>query len=163
MPWKTSTPVDLRREFIERVLRGDRVTDLCREFGFSRRTGDKLKQRYKWLGEAGLQDAQRGPKVIPHKTPPEVEALILAEKKLHPTCGTKKLKAVLEQRLERLFPTLSTMSDLLSRHDLVKRRKCRGKGKASLTPLRTAAAPNELWCIDYKGQFRLETRATATR
>ena len=159
MPWKTSTPVDLRREFMERVLRGERVTDLCREFGISRKTGDKLKQRYKRMGEAGLEDGRRGPKVIPHRTPPEVEALLVAEKKLHPTWGAKKLKSVLEERLERTFPALSTINDLLSRHDLVKRRKNRGRDRASPTPLRAATAPNELGCIDYKGQFRLGDRS----
>jgi len=159
VPWKSSTPVDLRRLFMERVLRGERVTDLCREFGISRKTGDKLKQRFKRLGEAGLEDGRRGPKVIPHRTPPEVEALLVAEKKRHPSWGAKKLKAVLEERLERSFPSLSTINVLLSKHELVKRRRYRGKDRASPTPLRTATAPNELWCIDYKGQFRLGDRS----
>jgi hypothetical protein len=40
MPWKASTPVDLRKEFIVRLERGERVTDLCREYGLSRKTGE---------------------------------------------------------------------------------------------------------------------------
>ena len=32
MPWKTSSPVDLRFELITRLKRGERMTDLCREY-----------------------------------------------------------------------------------------------------------------------------------
>jgi transposase len=71
--------MDLRIEFMDRVLRGERVTDLCREYGISRKTGDKLKQRFKRLGTAGLEDQSRAPKVIPHRTPQELVEIIIAE------------------------------------------------------------------------------------
>lgn len=35
----------------------------------------------------------------------------------------------------------------------------RPRGRAQPTALREAAAPNDLWCIDYKGQFRLGDRS----
>jgi hypothetical protein len=34
-------------EFMKRVMKGETVTELCREFGISRKTGDKFKQRFK--------------------------------------------------------------------------------------------------------------------
>jgi hypothetical protein len=37
-------------------MRGEKVAQLCREYGVSRKTGDKFKQRFKRLGEAGLLD-----------------------------------------------------------------------------------------------------------
>ena len=77
MPWKEKSPMDLRTEFMNRVMRGERLTNLCREYGISRKTGDKFKQRYKRLGEAGLSDLSRAPKVIPHRTPPELVELIV--------------------------------------------------------------------------------------
>ena len=101
MPWKSSTPMDLRVEFVNRVIQGERVVDLCREYGISRKTGDKFKQRYKRLGLAGLADASRAPKVIPHRTPPELVDIIVGARKLHPTWGPKKLKEAIERRLER--------------------------------------------------------------
>ncbi len=87
MPWKSKTPVDLRIEFMKRVVKGETVAELCREYGISRKTGDKFKQRFRRLGEAGLLDRSRAPKIIPHKTPPEVVKLLLCEKEKHPSWG----------------------------------------------------------------------------
>ena len=58
MPWKTSSPVDLRKELMQRLLGGERLSDLCREYGISRKTGDKFKERFRRLGEAGLERAR---------------------------------------------------------------------------------------------------------
>ena len=159
MPWRASSPVDLRREFMNRVIRGERVTDLCREYGISRKTGDKFKQRFKRLGLAGLEDQSRAPKVIPHRTPPELEALILGERQRHPSWGPKKLKELLERRLEHRVPAASTIGDILARHGLVVPQPHRPRYRAQPTTLRPALAPNEIWCIDYKGQFRLGDRS----
>lgn len=151
--------MDLRTEFMNRVMRGERVTDLCREFGISRKTGDKFKQRFKRLGVAGLADQTRAPKVIPHRTPPELAEILIATRRRHPTWGSKKLKSVLEQRLQRRLPAASTITEVLRRAGLVDARKQRPRGRALPTRLREAAAPNDLWCIDYKGQFRLGDRS----
>ena len=94
MPWKTKSPMDLRREFIKRLATGERLTDLCREYGISRKTGSKFRRRFEEFGVAGLSDQSRAPKVIPHKTPPAVEALILAERKRHPTWGLESSRSV---------------------------------------------------------------------
>ena len=50
MPWKTKSPMDLRREFIKRLATGERLTDLCREYGISRKTGSKFRRRFEELG-----------------------------------------------------------------------------------------------------------------
>jgi transposase InsO family protein len=155
VPWKEKSPVDLRREFISRLAKNERLTDLCREYGISRKTGSKFKKRYEQLGAAGLIDQSRAPRVIPHKTPPEVEEVIVAERQLHSTWGPKKLKETLELRLERPFPSAAAIGTILVRRGLVQRRKRRQRHQPTATALRAAAAPNEVWCIDYKGQFRL--------
>lgn len=159
MPWKSSTHVDLRREFIERVLRGERVTDLCREYGISRKTGNKLKQRVLRLGDAGLLDQSRAPKVIPHRVPSEMEELLVKERENHPSWGARKLKDVLQKRSKRKMPAASTIESILDRRGLLKKRPRRPRQAATPTALRTATAPNDLWCIDYKGQFRLGDRS----
>jgi len=151
--------MDLRTEFVNRVMRGETVAQLCREYGISRKTGDKFKQRFRRLGEAGLVDQSRAPKVIPHRTPPELVALIVAERKRHSTWGPKKLKDVLEQRLKRVLPAPSTIGDILVRAGLVQSRVPRRRVPAEPTVLREAHAPNDVWCIDYKGQFRLGDRS----
>jgi transposase InsO family protein len=143
-----------------RLARGERMTDLCREYGISRKTGNKFKARFERMGAAGLEDQSRAPHVIPHKTPPELMELVLQERRDHPTWGAKKLKEVLERRLERPMPSHAAIERALSRAGLVTPRKRRRRGHQSEpTHLRAAAAPNDVWCIDYKGQFRLGDRS----
>lgn len=155
MPWKGRTPMDLRIEFMSRLHRGEKLTDLCVEYGISRKTGHKFKQRYEELGAAGLLDQSRAPKHIPHKTTPEVVALLVAERKQHPSWGPKKLKHVLEQRLGHSLPAASTINDILVRQGLVERRRTRPRHRPQPTQLRQSEAPNDVWCVDYKGHFRL--------
>jgi transposase InsO family protein len=155
VPWKASKPVDLRMEMMVRLSRGEKLTDLCREYGISRKTGEKFKKRFRELGPAGLEDQSRAPRIIPHKTPPELVEVILAERKLHPTWGPRKIKEVLERRLEHPVPAPSTIGDVLAEHGLIVRRRWRKRHVPLPTRLREATAPNEVWCIDYKGQFRL--------
>lgn len=159
MPWKSKTPVDLRIEFMKRVIGGEAVAELCREYGISRKTGDKFKQRFRRLGDAGLLDQSRAPKVIPHRSPPELVALIVAERRKHPSWGPRKLKDVLETRLNRVLPAPSTIGDILVREGLVEARAKRTRVAPQPTTLRQAIAPNDVWCIDYKGQFRLGDRS----
>jgi transposase InsO family protein len=155
MPWKASTPVDLRKEFILRLGRGERVTDLCREYGIARKTGEKFKRRFRDEGLAGLLDRSRAPTVIPHKTPPELVALIVAHRHQHPTWGPRKLKETLQRTLGRPLPAASTIGDILASAGLIVPRQRRARHVATPTGLREASAPNDVWCIDYKGQFRL--------
>jgi transposase InsO family protein len=159
VPWKSKCPVDLRSEFMNRVMKGETVAELCREFGISRKTGDKFKQRFKRLGEAGLLDLSRAPKVIPHRTSPEVVKLLVDEKKRFPSWGPKKLKNILEERLQCELPAVSTIGDILERAGLVAKRGRRHAVPPQPTTLREALAPNDVWCIDYKGQFRLGNRS----
>ena len=41
MPWKECNPMDERLKFVARLLDGDQMAGLCREFGISRKTGYK--------------------------------------------------------------------------------------------------------------------------
>ena len=46
MPWKECHVVDERLRFIARLLDGEKMAGLCREFGISRKTGYKIYSRY---------------------------------------------------------------------------------------------------------------------
>jgi transposase InsO family protein len=151
--------VDLRIEIMRRLVGGERISDLCREYGISRKTGDKFKQRFKRLGVAGMVERSSAPKVIPHKTSPEVTELIVAWRKLHPTWGPRKLKKTFETKHDRLLPSASTIGEILVRAELVQRRTKRPRHKPQPTALREANEPNDIWCVDYKGQFRLGDRS----
>ena len=54
MPWKEVTAVNERMEFVARLKAGERMSDLCREFGISRKTGYKFEQRYEEHGPKGF-------------------------------------------------------------------------------------------------------------
>jgi len=60
MPWKEVTAVNERMEFVARLKAGERMSDLCREFGISRKTGYKFEQRYEEHGPKGLYDFRDG-------------------------------------------------------------------------------------------------------
>lgn len=141
-----------------RLAAGERMSDLCREYGISRKTGNKFKARFERAGVAGLADRSRAPHVIPHKTPPELIEVIVAERRKHPTWGPKKLKAVLERSLGRRMPSHSAIGAALVRAGLVVPRKQRRHRRPESTHMREASSPNDVWCIDYKGQFRLGDR-----
>lgn len=155
MPWKAKRPVDLRMEMIARIGKGEKLAVLCREYGISRKTGQKFKKRFKDEGLRGLEDRSRAPHVIPHKTPPEIVELVVAERKRHTSWGPRKIKETLERKLKRPFPAPSTIGDILEEHGLIAPRKPRQRHAPKPTGLREASTPNDVWCIDYKGQFRL--------
>jgi transposase InsO family protein len=142
--------------FVERILEGERMSDLCREYGISRKTGYKLKERYERLGGAGLFDVSRRPHREPRRTPDAIRELLIQTRRTRPTWGPRKLLAWLGQHHPAVkLPAASTIGDILSREGLVQRRRRRKGASPYAHPLRTAAAANDIWCADYKGQFRL--------
>ena len=61
MPWKASSVMEERLRFVARLLDGEAMTELCREFGISRKTGYKIFDRYKEHGLEALSDRSRRP------------------------------------------------------------------------------------------------------
>ncbi len=155
MPWKECGPMDERLKFVARLLDGQKMSVVCREFGISRVTGYKIFNRYKECGIDGLQDRSRRPYRHANRLPFQIERTILQLKKKYPSWGAPKIR----DKLIREFPTFkppakSTVHAILDRHGLVKRRRKR-RYKAQGTHLTTAHQPNGLWCADYKGEFML--------
>jgi len=70
------------------------VSELCEQFGISRKTGYKHLERYAADGLKGLAVRSHRPHQFPQRTDAAVEALILAERRLHRTWGPKKLHKV---------------------------------------------------------------------
>lgn len=147
--------MDERLRFVARRLDGEKMSELCREFGISRKTGYKIFNRYKEFGIRGLEDRAKSPYRHPNKTPFQIEKAILAIKREHRTWGAPKIRDKLIKQLPMIKPPApSTIHAILDRHGLVKRRK-RRRYTAKGTGLSEALTPNALWCADYKGQFML--------
>ena len=156
MPWKECSAVEERLRFVARLLDGEAMTDLAREFGISRKTGYKIFDRYKQHGLEALCDRSRRPVRYANQLPTQVEAAIVEAKRSKPHWGARKIRELLVRRLpgDVRLPAKSTIHAVLDRHGLVKRMGKR-RHRATGTPLSQAATPNELWCADYKGEFKL--------
>ena len=156
MPWKECKIVNERMRFVLRLESGERMTDLCAEFGISRKTGYKILKRYNDLGPSGLFNESRRPYTNPNQTDEYIEHMIITLKDQRPTWGPDKLRAFLRNKHPKIpFPSRNTFYNILLKHDLVKKRKKRSKYKSKGTTLRETASPNELWCIDFKGDYFL--------
>ena len=158
MPWNECKPMDERLRFVARLLEGEKMAPLCREFGISRVTGYKIFDRYKACGLDGLHDRSKAPYRRANKLPFQVERAILGLKKEFPIWGAPKIRDKLIHDYPLIPPpAVSTIHAALDRHGLVKRRR-RRRYKASGTPLASAHVPNGLWCADYKVEFQLGNR-----
>ena len=156
MPWKESSVMDERLRFVARLLEGEPMSDLCREFQISRKTGYKILDRYKQSGSEALTDRSRRPYRYANQLPPQLEAQIVGLKKDKPHWGARKIRELLLRRLPShdRVPARSTIHAVLDRHGLVKSMPNR-RPKAQGTALSAGAHPNDLWCVDFKGEFLL--------
>ena len=78
MPWKECKPMDERLKFVARLLEGEKMSLVCREFGISRVTGYKIFNRYKTCGLDGLNDRSRRPYRHANRLPFQIERTIFA-------------------------------------------------------------------------------------
>jgi transposase InsO family protein len=160
MPWKASSVVDERLRFVARLLEGEAMSQMCREFGISRKTGYKIFDRYREHGLEALSDRSRRPVRYANQLPPQLESAIVGLKREKPHWGARKIRELLVRRLasDVRIPAISTIHAVLDRQGLVERMGKR-HGHASGTPLSAGNTPNDLWCVDYKGEFRLGNKA----
>ena len=141
--------------FIARLLDGEKMASLCREFQISRKTGYKIWTRYQSSGLEALSDRSRRPYKQANRLPIQLENLIVSLKEEKPTWGAPKIRERLKQKYPDVqVPATSTVHAVLDRHGLVVSKK-RRRYKAEGTPLQSTNEPNDLWCADYKGQFLL--------
>lgn len=156
MPWRKCSVMEERLRFVARLLDGGGMSDVCREFGISRKTGYKIFNRYKDDGLEALTDRPRRPVRYANQLPAQIERTIVRLKKDKPHWGARKIRELLVRRLagDVRIPARSTVHAVLDRHGLVKRARQRRRFKAEGTALSEAVGPNDLWCADFKGEFK---------
>lgn len=157
MPWRETSVMDERLRFVARLLEGEGMSEVCRDFGISRKTGYKIFNRYKEDGIDALTDRSRRPVRYANQLPAAVEAMIVRCKKEKPHWGARKIRELLVRRLagDVRIPARSTVHAVLDRHGLVAQARNRARHRAQGTPLSEALAANDLWCADFKGEFKL--------
>ena len=150
--------MDERIRFVARLLEGEKMMPLCKEFGISRKTGYSLFNRYKDCGVAAFTDRSRRPYRQANRLPPQLEAVIVRLKREHPGWGAPKIREKLRRESTAPhLPAISTVHAVLDRHGLVQRRH-RRRTSATATTLSRPTEPNALWCADSKGEFMLGNR-----
>jgi transposase InsO family protein len=156
MPWRASSVTEERLRFVARLLEGEAMTDVCRDFGISRKTGYKIFNRYQEQGLDALCDRSRRPVRYANQLPQQIERLIVDLKRDKPHWGARKIRELLVRKLggDEHLPAKSTVHAVLDRHGLVKRARER-RNRAQGTPLSAGTSPNDLWCADFKGEFKL--------
>jgi transposase InsO family protein len=123
---------------------------LCRRFGISSATAYKWLGRFESEGVAGLADRTRRPQHSPRKTPPTVEDVVLTLRRKHPAWGGRKLNQRLHDLGQQQVPSPSTITAILQRHQMLDPTES-SKHQAFLRF--EHEAPNDLWQMDYKGDF----------
>ena len=156
MPWKECSVTQERLRFVARLLDGEGMSEVCRDFGISRKTGYKIFNRYRDQGLEALTDRSRRPVRYANQLPDQVERLIVDLKRDKPHWGARKIRELLVRKLagDVRLPARSTVHAVLDRHGLVNRARIR-RNRANGTPLSAGANPNDLWCADFKGEFKL--------
>ena len=155
MPWKECNSMSERMKFVTRLEDGERMSDICQEFGISRKTGYKLWKRYLEHGVEAFIDRSKRPRRLANETDVHIQGMILSLKEQRKTWGAPKILEYLKRKHpETAFPARSTVHAILERNGLVKKRG-RARYKATGTNLKPSRAPNDLWCVDFKGEFKL--------
>lgn len=161
MPWTETHAVDQRSEFVLRVLRNvERFGELCREFGVSRKTGYKWKERFFRDGLPGLANHSRRPNSTPNEINEAMVCQIVKLKLAHPGWGARKLRAVLERTVPKAeLPSESSFKRILDKAGLVEhRRRMPAEQATRLQTPAKAERPNHVWTIDFKGWWYTRNR-----
>lgn len=160
VPWKESRVVDERQKFIEAWMRRDEpVTQLCAQFGVSRKAAYKWIARYRQGGCAALMDQSRAPRSRPQATPQVIADAIVDLRMKHRFWGPRKLRAwLVERKPDVKWPAPSTIGDLLKARGLISEKRHRPRVPLSTQPLASATEPNVVWSADFKGHFRVGGR-----
>jgi len=156
MPWQERSAMEEKTSFVLEWESGEStVRALCEAFGISRTLGYRYIARYQDYGMAGLLERSRAPGRVWNRTAAELQQAVLELRRGKPRLGALKLRELLrEQFPQRHLPSASTIERLLKSHGLVKKRR-RVRRIRETHPIFRAEGPNEIWSVDFKGEFRM--------
>jgi len=157
MPWRERSTMDEKASFILEWESGEHTFKaLCKSYGVSRALGYRLVARYLLRGVPGLREQSRAPRRVWNRTAPEVERAIVGLRHKWKRIGPLKIYQLLLERYRgrRKVPSVSTIALVLKRHGLIKKRR-RVRRIRETHPIFEAKGPNEIWSVDFKGEFRM--------
>ena len=154
MPWKGTSIMDQRQEFVMKSLKAEKpFRKLCEEYGISEKTGYKWKNRFMEDGTNGLIDMSKRPKNSPTQLGEDIIIEIIKIREAHPSWGPKKIQAIIDRNGKHpLVPSISSIKRILDKAELTRKIKIRkvDTGSSRLHQLIPANEPNDVWAIDFK-------------
>jgi len=131
------------------------MSELCRCYGITRKTGYKWIKRYRAEGLDGLKERSKRPLNSPSKTSRKIEEIIVKIRVLDPEWGAKKIHRILVRdhnyKVKEL-PSVTTINNILKRRGLIDPIK-----SIKSRPFQSFEHENanDLWQMDFKGDFIL--------
>jgi transposase InsO family protein len=159
MPWKNETMNDVRKEFaLKALVQGANLTELCLEYGVTRKTGRAWRERAKRDGINQLGERSRRPRSSPTALGESKVCEVVRLKMCHPTWGPRKI-CDLYRRAHGTTLSRSSCHRVLKKSGLVQERRRRTKRESAVVlGAARASAPNEVWTVDFKGWWHLGNR-----
>lgn len=154
MPWLETDVREQRMQFVVEATRpGANVSAICRAYGISRRTGYRWLARYQAVRSlTGLAEGSRRPHASPGCIPSSTTARIVALRREFGWAG-RKLQRLLAA--DGIACSTATIDRVIRREGLVDPRESHRPALKRFE----RAAPNELWPMDFKGQYPVESGA----
>lgn len=150
MPWQEIDVMENRRRFVLAATEeGACMASLCREYGISRKTGYKWRNRYLECGDlVSLEELPRRPKSMPGKIETKVEDRVVKLRKKY-GWGSRKLRRLLRRKGTNL--ARSTIDRVLRDHELL------GESRRLRPAVQRYehAAPHDMLQMDFKGDLKL--------
>jgi transposase InsO family protein len=157
MPWRERSAMEEKASFILEWESGKHTfKSLCDAYGVSRTAGYNLVANYLLRGVEGLKQQSRAPRRVWNRTDQALERAIRELRQKWPRMGPLKIYEFLNERYKgrRKVPSVSTIALILKRLGLVKKRR-RVRRIRETHPIFLAKAANEIWSVDFKGEFRM--------
>lgn len=154
MAWRLQKVEEQRKSLVEAYWKGTTsMSELCKEFGVSRKTAYKWFDRYKRFGVKGLEDRSKAPENPNKLYSEEMISMAIDLKLKKKTWGPKKIISVLGREYPRIkWPSPTRLYEIFKGNNLIVPRRLRGKVPAT-HPLGEVNESNDIWMADFKGWF----------
>jgi len=155
MAWKETQKMDQRIEFAMRAVSAESFSELCREYGISRKTGYKWRERFVAKGMEGMREESRRPQSHAAGLGEEVVCRIVRLKAAHPHWGARKIQELYRRKYGGDLPSESSFKRVMEKAGLTKKvRRQSQKESGRLEAEIEVREPNDLWTVDFKGWWR---------
>jgi len=156
MPFETRSVMEQKIDFVKLYEQGSiSMSELCRRFAVTRRIGYKWIRRYQSHGIDGLENRSKRPKNSPRKTSHKIEQLVVKVRNSDPEWGAKKIHKILQRDYGyniKDLPSVTTINNILKRNGLIDQANSLKNLKIQRFEYESS---NELWQMDFKGDFLL--------